>query len=89
MRKTHTSQQTSKRSTHTFCNIFWNILNIDQKNSFRRSNKKIQYQVINNTKHVWRITKTILIQRLQHHNCKTLTIATPYHWYQKILEISP
>ena len=26
----HTSKQTSKRSTHTFCWIFWNIFNINQ-----------------------------------------------------------
>ena len=49
MRNTHTSKQTSKRSTHTFRRIFWNIFNINQKSSFRRSNKKIQYQIINKT----------------------------------------
>ena len=47
MRKTHTSKQTSKCSTHTFRRIFWKFFNINKQNSFRRSNKRLQ--CINNT----------------------------------------
>ena len=32
MRNTHTSKQTSKRSTYTFCRIFWIFLHINKKN---------------------------------------------------------
>ena len=35
--KTCALKQTSKRSTHTFCRIFWNILFINKLNTFRRS----------------------------------------------------
>ena len=33
--------------------------------------------------------ETIQIQQLQHHNCKTLTITTPYRKYHAISEKSP
>ena len=46
MRNTYTSKQTSQRSTHIICRIFWNIFIINKQNPPRCTNQRIQYKIL-------------------------------------------
>ena len=45
MRYTHTSQPSSQCSMYIICRIFWNILLINLKNTFRRTNQRINTKI--------------------------------------------